>query len=575
MLPDTRIQTNPQLAQPSLAGVDTGTLPLPHIIDPVAALNAHTLATTEVASLKSIIQTYLKPADIERVEEAYVMARDAHEGQNRKSGEPYITHPLAVATLLAQWHLDAQALIAAILHDVVEDTPTTKDDIAKQFGQAVADLVDGVSKLDKLQFATLEEAQAENFRKMLLAMARDVRVILIKLADRLHNMRTLDAVHQSKQERVARETLEIYSPIAYRLGLNAVYYEFEDLGFKVLHPTRFAVLEKAVKAARGNRREVVGKILEAIKNRLSEFNIKAIVTGREKHLSSIHKKMHEKHLTFSKVLDIYGFRIIVDDMPSCYVALGALHTMYKPFPGKFKDYIAIPKNNGYQSLHTTLFGPYDTPVELQIRTSNMHKIAEAGVASHWLYKTLDTEVNNMQQKTHQWLQSLLEIQSGTGDALEFLEHIKVDLFPDAIYVFSPKGKIISLPRGATPIDFAYAIHSDVGNRATSARINDETVPLSHALKNGDRIEVVTNATGRPNLAWLNYAATGRARSHIRHYLKTTQQSESVELGELLLIQAVRTLNFDPNDIGKLHWQRFAQRRQRAQQRRSVVRNWAW
>ena len=556
MQPDTRIQTNPHPAQPSLAGVGSGTLPLPHIIDPVAALNAHALATTEVASLKSIIQTYLKPADIERVEAAYVMARDAHEGQTRKSGEPYITHPLAVATLLAQWHLDAQALIAAILHDVVEDTPTTKDDIAKQFGQAVADLVDGVSKLDKLQFATLEEAQAENFRKMLLAMARDVRVILIKLADRLHNMRTLDAVHQSKQERVARETLEIYSPIANRLGLNAVFYEFEDLGFKVLHPTRFAVLEKAVKAARGNRREVVGKILDAIKNRLAEFNVKAVVTGREKHLSSIHKKMHEKHLSFSDVLDIYGFRIIVDDMPSCYVALGALHTLYKPFPGKFKDYIAIPKNNGYQSLHTTLFGPYGTPVELQIRTANMHKIAEAGVASHWLYKTLDSEVSNMQQKTHQWLQSLLEIQSGTGDALEFLEHIKVDLFPDAIYVFSPKGKIISLPRGATPIDFAYAIHSDVGNRAISASINDEAVPLSHALKNGDRVEVLTDSTGRPNLTWLNYAATGRARSHIRHYLKTTQQSESVELGELLLIQAVRTLNFDPNDIGKIHWQRL-------------------
>ena len=522
----------------------------------IAPLDAEQLGVSPAASLLSIMAIYLKPADIEKVQAAFKMARVAHEGQSRKSGEPYITHPLAVATILAQWHLDAQALIAAILHDVVEDTPTTKDDIAKRFGQAVADLVDGVSKLDKLQFATLEEAQAENFRKMLLAMARDVRVILIKLADRLHNMRTLGAVHQSKQERVARETLDIYSPIANRLGLNAVYYEFEDLGFKYLHPNRFQVLDKAVKAARGNRREVVGKISDAIKARLAEFKVKATVTGREKHLSSIYKKMQEKNISFSEVLDIYGFRILVEDMPSCYVALGALHTLYKPFPGKFKDYIAIPKNNGYQSLHTTLFGPFGTPVELQIRTTNMHKIAEAGVASHWLYKTLDAEVSNMQQKTHQWLQSLLEIQSGTGDALEFLEHIKVDLFPDAVYVFSPKGKIISLPRSATPVDFAYAIHSDIGNRTVGAKINDEAVPLSQPLKNGDRVDIITDVNGRPNPAWLNYAATGRARAQIRHYLKTTQHAESVELGELLLIQAVSTLNFDPNEIGRTHWQRL-------------------
>ncbi len=542
-------------AKTSLAKAKRATPP-PSVTDAMG-IGAHPPGDDiSAASLNAIITTYLKPADIEKVNAAFEMARDAHEGQTRKSGEPYITHPLAVATLLAQWHLDPQALIAALLHDVVEDTPTTKDDIAKKFGKAVAELVDGVSKLDKLQFATLEEAQAENFRKMLLAMARDVRVILIKLADRLHNMRTLDAVHQAKQERVARETLEIYSPIANRLGLNAVYYEFEDLGFKALHPTRFAVLEKAVKSARGNRREVVGKILESIKARLAEFKLKATVTGREKHLSSIYKKMQEKHISFSEVLDIYGFRITVDDMPSCYVALGALHTLYKPFPGKFKDYIAIPKNNGYQSLHTTLFGPYGTPVELQIRTTDMHKIAEAGVASHWLYKTLDADVTNMQQKTHQWLQSLLEIQSGTGDALEFLEHIKVDLFPDAVYVFSPKGKIISLPRGASLIDFAYAIHSDVGNRTVSAKVDDELVPLSRALKNGDRVEIITDPNGRPNTAWLNYAATGRARAHIRHYLKTTQLSEAVEMGELLLIQGVRSLNFDPNEIGKLHWQRL-------------------
>ena len=513
-------------------------------------------------ALNEILATYLKPTDIDNVMSAYAMARIAHQGQMRNSGEAYVTHPLAVATILAKWHLDPQALIAALLHDVVEDTPTTKTDIAKKYGKAVAELVDGVSKLDKLQFATLEEAQAENFRKMLLAMARDVRVILIKLADRLHNMRTLDAVPQAKQERVARETLEIYSPIANRLGLNAVYYEFEDLGFKYLHPHRFSVLEKAVKKARGNRREVVGKILDAIKARLKEFDIEATVTGREKFLSSIYKKMAEKQISFSEVLDIYGFRIIVKDLMSCYGALGALHTLYKPFPGKFKDYVAIPKANGYQSLHTTLFGPYGTPVELQIRTADMHKIAEAGVASHWLYKTLDAQTENgthlsdIHQRTHQWLQSLLELQSESGDALEFLEHIKVDLFPDEVYVFSPKGKIHSLRKGATALDFAYAIHSDVGNRAVGARIDDTSVPLSTRLKNGDRVEIVTDASGRPNPAWLNYATTGRARSQIRHYLKTTQQAESVELGELLLVQAVSALNFDPNDIDKTHWNRL-------------------
>ena len=515
-----------------------------------------------LSAFKDLLSGYLKPADIERVAVAYHMAHDAHAGQTRSSGEAYITHPLAVASILAKWHLDPQALIAALLHDVVEDTPTTKTEIAARFGKAVAELVDGVSKLDKLQFATIEEAQAENFRKMLLAMARDVRVILIKLADRLHNMRTLDAVPQAKQERVAKETLEIYSPIANRLGLNALYYEFEDLGLKYLHPHRFMVLEKAVKKARGNRREVVGKILDAIKTRLKEFNIDATVTGREKFLSSIYKKMSEKQISFSEVLDIYGFRIITKDLISCYAVLGALHTLYKPFPGKFKDYVAIPKANGYQSLHTTLFGPYGTPVELQIRTGDMHKIAEAGVASHWLYKAHDAHHDNgaplsdIQQRTHQWLQSLLELQSESGDALEFLEHIKVDLFPDEVYVFSPRGKIHSLRKGATAVDFAYAIHSDIGNRAIAARINDNHMPLSTRLKNGDRIEVVTDPTGRPSAAWLNYATTGRARSHIRHYLKTTQQAESVALGELLLIQAVGALNFDPNDIGNAHWSRL-------------------
>jgi GTP pyrophosphokinase len=499
---------------------------------------------------------YLRPEDIRPIEEAYGMARAAHAGQYRKSGEPYITHPLAVARILAEWHLDPQALMAALLHDVVEDTPTTKAEIARRFGKPVAELVDGVSKIDRIEFATLQQAQAENFRKMLLAMARDVRVILIKLADRLHNMRTLDAVHAEKQERVARETLEIYAPIANRLGLNALYYELEDLGFRFLHPTRFRVLEKALKKARGNRRDAVGKIAEQIQARLADFRVDAQVGGREKHISSIYKKMQEKSISFSEVFDIYGFRIIVPDVPSAYLALGALHTLYKPIPGKFKDYIAIPKANGYQSLHTTLFGPFGMPIEVQIRTQDMHKVAEAGVASHWLYKVNEGDAKNPGLKSHQWLQSLLEIQSESGDALEFLEHIKVDLFPDEVYVFSPRGKIFSLPRGATAIDFAYAVHTDIGNRCVSAKVNGDAAPLGTVLRNGDRVEIVTDPSARPNPVWLSYVFTGKARSHIRHYLKTRQSEESAEVGELLLVQALRSLKANPDDVGEAHWARF-------------------
>ncbi|MHB1591971.1 MAG: RelA/SpoT family protein, partial [Sulfuricella sp.] len=383
--------------------------------------------------------TYLKPEDTAQIEAAFQLSDAAHTGQFRVSGEPYISHPLAVAGILAEWHLDGQALMAALLHDVMEDTAITKQEIAEKFGKAVAELVDGVSKLDKIEFQTEVHAQAENFRKMLLAMARDVRVILIKIADRLHNMRTLGAMAPEKRQRIARETLEIYAPIANRLGLNSVYDELEDLSFRHLYPNRFEVLAKAVKAARGNRREVVGKVLEAIKQKLKDSQIEAAITGREKHLYSIYKKMQGKSLTFSEVFDIYGFRVIVKDAPTCYLTLGALHQLYKPIPGKFKDYIAIPKANGYQSLHSTLFGPFGTPIEIQIRSQDMHKIAEAGVASHWLYKSGDAGINEMQQKTHQWLQSLLEIQSESGDATEFLEHIKVDLFPDEVYVFTPKG----------------------------------------------------------------------------------------------------------------------------------------
>ncbi|HXZ50337.1 MAG TPA: bifunctional (p)ppGpp synthetase/guanosine-3',5'-bis(diphosphate) 3'-pyrophosphohydrolase [Usitatibacter sp.] len=499
---------------------------------------------------------YLRPKDIEAIEQAYGVARAAHSGQHRYSGEPYITHPLAVAKILAEWHLDAQALMAALLHDVVEDTPTTKAEIARHFGKAVAELVDGVSKIDRIEFATLQHAQAENFRKMLLAMARDVRVILIKLADRLHNMRTLEAVPPEKQERIARETLDIYAPIANRLGLISLYYELEDLGFHYLHPNRFRVLDKALKKARGNRRDAVGKIQEAIQARLKEFKVEAQVSGREKHISSIYKKMQEKNISFSEVFDIYGFRIIVPDVPSCYLAMGALHTLYKPIPGKFKDYIAIPKANGYQSLHTTLFGPFGMPVEIQIRTQDMHKVAEAGVASHWMYKTGEGDAKDVQLKTHQWLQSLLEIQSESGDALEFLEHIKVDLFPDEVYVFSPKGKIFALPKGATPIDFAYSVHTEVGNHCVAAKVDGSPVPLGTILRNGNRVEVVTDPHARPNPVWLSYVATGKARSHIRHYLKTMQLQESAEVGELLLVQALRSLEADPHEIGEVHWTHF-------------------
>jgi len=507
----------------------------------------------EAAALFKEWSGYLKPEDMTRLETAYHFSEAAHSGQFRASGEPYISHPLAVANILARLHLDSQALTAALLHDVMEDTEVTKAEITKKFGKPVAELVDGVSKLDRIEFETHEEAQAENFRKMLLAMARDVRVILIKLADRLHNMRTLDAVPPAKRKRIARETIDIYAPIANRLGLNSIYQELDDLSFRHLYPSRYNVLFKALKAARGNRREVVGKVLEAIKKKLAHEKIEATVQGREKHLYSIFRKMRDKHLTFANVLDVFGFRIIVKDVPSCYLVLGALHGLYKPIPGGFKDYIAIPKANGYQSLHTKLFGPFGSPLEVQIRTQDMHRIAEAGVASHWLYKSTDASLNELQQKTHQWLQSLLEMQSGSGDSVEFLEHVKVDLFPDEVYVFTPKGKILSLPRGATPVDFAYAVHTDIGNRCVAVKINDELVPLRTELRNGDRIEIITASHAKPNPMWLNYVITGRARAQIRHFLKTVQYEESAHLGERLLNQALSALQTNVGKITESQW----------------------
>ncbi|HNO75216.1 MAG TPA: bifunctional (p)ppGpp synthetase/guanosine-3',5'-bis(diphosphate) 3'-pyrophosphohydrolase [Nitrosomonas mobilis] len=502
------------------------------------------------------VSKYFKSNDMVLLRNAYLFSQSAHSGQFRKSGEPYISHPVAVAGILCELHLDAVTLAAALLHDVVEDTGIAKEEISERFGAPVAELVDGVSKLEKIEFETQADMQAENFRKMLLAMAQDVRVILIKLADRLHNMRTLEVMSSEKQQRIAQETLEIYAPIAHRLGLENMHQELQELSFRFSYPNRYKVLEKATRAARGNRREVVGKILDAINQRLEEDGVGAVVSGREKHLYSIYKKMVEKQLSFSDVLDIYGFRVLVKRVSDCYVALGVLHGLYKPIPGKFKDYIAIPKANGYQSLHSTLLGPYGLPIEIQIRTHEMHHIAEIGVASHWLYKANESGVNDLHLKANQWMKSLLETLSESSNSLEFLEHLKVDLFPSEIYVFTPQGKILALPRGVTTVDFAYAVHTDVGNRCVAAKINGESVPLRTHLKSGDRVEIVTANTAKPNPSWLSYVATGRARSSIRHFLRTIQFDESIKLGERLLNQALRSFGADPETVNEAYWEKL-------------------
>ncbi|MCD2515708.1 bifunctional (p)ppGpp synthetase/guanosine-3',5'-bis(diphosphate) 3'-pyrophosphohydrolase [Massilia sp. G4R7] len=499
-----------------------------------------------VTQLINKLSDYLTPAELKKVKEAYRFSDEMHLGQVRKSGEPYISHPIAVAEICAEWKLDAQAIMAALLHDVIEDQDVKKDELIERFGAQVANLVDGLSKLEKIEFQSQVEAQAENFRKMLLAMASDVRVILIKLADRLHNMRTMGVMIPAKRRRISRETMEVYVPIAHRLGLNDIYRELQDLSFSHLYPLRYFTLAKAIKAARGNRREVVKKILEAVKNQLATAGIEAEVYGREKTLYGIYKKMRNKHLSFSQVLDVYGFRVVVDTVPNCYVALGTLHALYKPMPGKFKDYIAIRKINGYQSLHTTLIGPYGTPVEFQIRTQDMHRTAESGVAAHWLYKTGDSNMSDLQQRTHAWLQSLLDIQQQTGDSAEFLEHVKVDLFPDSVYVFTPKSKIIALPRGATALDFAYSIHTGIGDHTVSVKINNEPATLRNELHNGDIVEIVTDPESRPSPTWLSYVRTGKARSAIRHYLRTVNVNESVELGQELLAGALAARNIGPD-----------------------------
>ena len=504
---------------------------------------------TEASSFAALLEklSYLAKAELKQVREAYKFADAAHLGQFRASGQPYITHPIAVAGLCADWKLDAQAIMAALMHDTIEDQGVTKAELIEKFGSATADLVDGLTKLDKLQFNTREESQAESFRKMLLAMARDVRVILIKLADRLHNMRTMGAMVPDKRRRIARETLDIYAPIAHRLGLNQSYRELQELCFEMLYPWRHAALAKAVKRARGHRRDIVERVQKEVEHAFGQQKIKVLVSGREKTIYSIYHKMREKHAGFAQVSDIFGFRIVVTTLTECYVALGVLHQLYKPVPGRFKDYIAIPKANGYQSLHTTLVSPLGTAVEFQMRTEAMHAVAEKGIAAHWIYKTGDKKsfAADAQRLSSMWLQSLLDIQDETRDAAEFLEHVKIDLHPDAVYVFTPRSRILALPRGATPVDFAYAIHTDVGQHMVAAKVNGEPVALRTELKSGDVVEIITAPGARPNPGWLSMVRTGRARSKIRHHLKNMESEESRALGEKLLTQSLRAEGLQP------------------------------
>jgi GTP pyrophosphokinase len=524
-------------------------LPRPKVLS-AAESNA---AAASFASLTSRLD-YLSASDLASVKSAYRYSDEAHLGQMRNSGEPYITHPIAVAVQCAEWKLDAQALMAALLHDAMEDCAVTKTDLIERFGSPVAELVDGLTKLEKLHFNTREENQAESFRKMLLAMARDVRVILIKLADRTHNMRTLSDAPRAKWGRIASETLEIYAPIAHRLGLNQTYRELQDLSFRYLRPWRYAILSKAVAKARGRRRDLIKKVQSDLEATFARHGMLVRIAGREKTLYSIYHKMDEKNLSFAQVTDIYGFRVIVPGLIDCYTALGLLHQLYKPVPGKFKDHIAISKINGYQSLHTTLVGPSGINVEFQVRTEAMHLVAETGVAAHWLYKESPDESNaNPDRLGSKWLQSLLDIGNETHDATEFWEHVKVDLFPDAVYVFTPKNRIMAMPRGATVVDFAYAIHSNVGDRAVAARVNNEQVPLRTEVQNGDVIEIITAPESHPNPAWLGFVRTARARSKIRQYLRTLAQDDSQHLGEKMLAQALRAEGIErlPDEQGPM------------------------
>jgi len=489
-------------------------------------------------SLNLLIQRYLPEDQIKLLRQAYLVARDAHEGQTRSSGEPYITHPVAVACILAEMRLDYETLMAALLHDVIEDTPATYQDMEQLFGKSVAELVEGVSKLDKLKFRDRKEAQAENFRKMIMAMVQDIRVVLIKLADRTHNMRTLGALRPDKRRRIARETLEIYSPLAHRLGIHHLKTELEELGFEALYPNRYRVIKEVVKAARGNRKEMIQKILAEIEGRLTEAGIPCRVSGREKHLYSIYCKMHLKEQRFHSIMDIYAFRVIVGEVDTCYRVLGQMHSLYKPRPGRVKDYIAIPKANGYQSLHTSMIGPHGVPVEVQIRTEDMDQMAEMGVAAHWAYKEQGETGTTAQIRAQRWMQSLLELQQSAGNSFEFIESVKSDLFPDEIYVFTPEGRIVELPAGATPVDFAYAVHTDIGHACVGARVDRQPYPLSQALTSGQAVEIITAPGARPNAAWLNFVVSSKARAKIRQMLKNLKRDDSVSLGRRLLNHAL-------------------------------------
>ena len=491
-----------------------------------------------IDALDSTLRSYLNPEQTSHVRRAYYFAEQAHFGQVRRSGEDYVTHPLALAGILAEMHMDHQSLMAAMLHDVIEDTGIPKAAIGKQFGPTVAELVDGVSKLTQMEFETLEEKQAENFQKMALAMARDIRVILVKLADRLHNMRTLGVLQTSKARRIARETLDIYAPIAMRLGMNTVRMEFEDLGFNALYPMRARRIDAALRSVRGHRKELVDKIRHQIETTLAQEGHEVEVQGREKHLYSIYKKMKSKRKSFSEIMDIYAFRIIVDSVDTCYRVLGCIHSLYKPVPGEFKDYIAIPKANGYQSLHTVLMGMHGVPIEIQIRTREMEAMANHGIAAHWLYKTEGQSANGSHARAREWVQGLLEMQQRAGNSLEFIEHVKIDLFPDEIYVFTPKGRILELPRGATAVDFAYAVHTDVGNSCVACRINRRLAPLSEPLQSGETVEILTAPGASPNPSWFNYAVSAKARTNIRHFLKHQTREDSVTLGRRLLDRAL-------------------------------------
>jgi len=492
-----------------------------------------------IDALADRLSTYLGPDQVNLVRRAYFYAEQAHDGQRRRSGEAYVTHPLAVANILADMHMDHQSLMAAMLHDVIEDTGIPKEALVAQFGETVAELVDGVSKLTQMNFETKAEAQAENFQKMAMAMARDIRVILVKLADRLHNMRTLEVLAGEKRRRIAKETLEIYAPIANRLGMHTMRVEFEDLGFKAMHPMRSERIRAAVRRARGNRNEIVEKIEQSLIHCLERDGLEGEVLGREKHLYSIYKKMRGKRKAFHEIMDVYAFRIVVDKVDTCYRVLGAVHSLYKPLPGRFKDYIAIPKANGYQSLHTTLFGMHGVPIEIQIRTREMEEMANNGIAAHWLYKSNEDEVpKGTHARARQWVKGVLELQQRAGNSLEFIESVKIDLFPDEVYVFTPKGRIMELPKGSTAVDFAYAVHTDVGNTCIACRVNRRLAPLSQPLESGSTVEIVTAPGARPNPAWLNFVVTGKARTHIRHALKLQRRSESINLGERLLSKAL-------------------------------------